>query len=56
MTFQQIRHQGAGHPGALADCAKCQTTDPNRPEVRRRVRAAARRRSAAVKSMTDRHA
>jgi hypothetical protein len=56
MTFLEIRHQAAGHPGQLADCAKCAETDPSRPAVRRRARAAARRRTAAVRSMTDRHA
>ena len=52
MTFTEIRHQGAGHNGTAAQCAKCQATDPNRPEVNRKAKAAAARRTAAVKRHT----
>jgi hypothetical protein len=48
-TMLELLHHGANHPGAVADCPKCHQVDPARPEVNRRARAAARRRSAAVK-------
>jgi hypothetical protein len=54
-TMLELLHQGAGHPGTLADCAKCAAHDPNRAEVKRRARAAARRRSAALTKRLDQH-
>jgi hypothetical protein len=54
-TFLELYHNGAGHPGTVADCPKCHQVDPARPEVNRRARAASRRRSAAVKRTTDQH-
>jgi cytochrome c553 len=47
-TMLELLHHGANHLGAVTDCPKCHQVDPARPEVNRRARAAARRRSAAV--------
>lgn len=51
-TMLELYHQGASHPGTVADCPKCHQVDPARPEVNRRARAAARRRSANVKRLS----
>lgn len=54
-TMLEMLHNGANHPGTVADCPKCHQVDPNRPEVNRRARAASRRRSAAVTRRLDQH-